>query len=88
LVAILAGLVAPPAAAQAVPPPADPYAPLYPEDFPDPSVIRVGITTYAYATNGPHGNVQVIRSPDLRTWDRLPDALLSLPVWAATAPPS
>ena len=58
--------------------------PIYPVDFPDPSVVRVGATTYAYATNGPGGNVQVIRSGDLRSWARLPDALPRLPSNRAT----
>ena len=57
--------------------------PLFPADFPDPAVVRVGATTYAYATNGRFGNVQVIRSNDLATWERLPDALPELPSWAA-----
>ncbi len=56
--------------------------PLYPADFPDPSLLRVGSTTYGYATNG-RENVRVISSPDLRTWQRLGDALPQLPVWAA-----
>ena len=57
--------------------------PLYATDFPDPSVLRMGSTTYAFATNGRFGNVQVIRSADLRSWERLPDALPNLPAWAA-----
>ena len=57
--------------------------PLYPPDFPDPAVLRVGAATYAYATNGRFGNVQVIRSTDLKAWERLPDALPDLPAWAA-----
>jgi hypothetical protein len=57
--------------------------PLYPADFPDPSLLQVGSTTYAYATNGRGDNVQVIRSSDLRSWQRLPDALPELPPWAA-----
>jgi beta-xylosidase len=59
--------------------------PLYPTDFPDPSLLRAGGRTYAYATNGPQGNVQLIRatSADLRAWERLPDALPKLPSWAA-----
>src|SRR4051794_40627854 len=57
--------------------------PLFAPDFPDPSLLKVGATTYAFGTNGRSGNVQVIRSADLRTWERLPDALPNLPVWAA-----
>ena len=77
----MAGWLAPPAApaAAAVPLP----DPLFPADFPDPALLRVGTSTFAYATNGRFGNVQVIRSTDLQTWDRLPDALPELPSWAA-----
>ena len=57
--------------------------PLFVPDFPDPAVLKVGTTTYAFATNGRFGNVQVIRSTDLRAWERLPDALPELPTWAA-----
>ena len=57
--------------------------PLFAPDFPDPSVLTVGGTTYAYGTNGRFGNVQVIRSSDLVTWERRPDALPELPAWAA-----
>ena len=87
MVALLVALtaVAPQgASAQSAPAPlGTTVEPLYPVDFPDPSLLRVGSTTYAYATNGPGGNVQVIRSSDLRTWQRLPDALPELPAWAA-----
>jgi hypothetical protein len=69
---------APPAAAAAPLP-----DPLYAPDFPDPSLLQVGGTTYAFGTNGRFGNVQVIRSTDLRTWERMPDALPRLPAWAA-----
>ena len=36
---------------------------VYPFDFPDPSVILVGQTYYAYATNSVAGNIQIITSP-------------------------
>jgi hypothetical protein len=82
-VAVLVALVAiahlVPAASAATPLP----DPLFAPDFPDPSLLKVGSTTYAFGTNGRNGNVQVIRSADLRTWERLPDALPNLPAWAA-----
>jgi hypothetical protein len=74
-----------PAPASAATPPASATEPLYPTDFPDPSLLRAAGRVYAYATNGPQGNVQLIRatSADLRSWERLPDALPKLPTWAA-----
>jgi beta-xylosidase len=51
-------------------------------DFPDPSLLKVGDTFYAYATNAVGKNVQVARSTDLVTWEALPDALPALPRWA------
>lgn len=60
--------------------------PVFPRDFPDPFVLRVDDGYYAYATNARHMNVQVIRSEDLLTWERVGekgDALPTLPEWAA-----
>jgi Glycosyl hydrolases family 43 len=56
--------------------------PVYPFDFADPFVLRVGGTYYAYGTNATTGNVQVIESTDLSRWSTLPDALPALPRWA------
>lgn len=56
--------------------------PVYDDDFPDPFVLRVGETYYAYATNVRSNNVPVLRSTDLATWERLGDALPLLPKWA------
>lgn len=62
-------------------------APARPGDFPDPFVLRVGTTHYAYATQVWQGpgllNVPVVSSPDLRTWSEPIDALPQLPSWAA-----
>ncbi|HUC03748.1 MAG TPA: glycoside hydrolase family 43 protein [Acidimicrobiales bacterium] len=55
---------------------------VYPFDFPDPFVLRVGSTYYAYATNSVGGNIQIIESPDLVNWTAVGDALPSLPAWA------
>ncbi len=54
----------------------------YPFDFPDPFVLTVGSTYYAYATNSVAGNVQIIMSTDMVHWTAVGDALPSLPSWA------
>ena len=56
---------------------------VYPFDFPDPDVIRVGSTYYAYATNSVAGNIQIIESSDLSQWTAVGNALPTLPAWAA-----
>jgi GH43 family beta-xylosidase len=56
--------------------------PLIDRDFPDPDVLAVDGTYYAFATNGNAKNVQVAQSTDLQTWELLPDdALPQLPGW-------
>lgn len=55
---------------------------VYPFDFPDPDVIVVGRTYYAYATNSVAGNIQIIASTDLVHWNAIGNALPSLPGWA------
>ena len=55
---------------------------VYPFDFPDPAVILVGQTYYAYATNSVAGNIQIIQSTDLTHWTAVGNALPSLPAWA------
>ncbi|MGO9456436.1 MAG: glycoside hydrolase family 43 protein [Acidimicrobiales bacterium] len=55
---------------------------VYPFDFPDPDVVLVGGTYYAYATNSVAGNIQIIESTDLVHWSVVGDALPSLPKWA------
>ncbi len=57
---------------------------VYPFDFPDPSVILVGQTYFAYATNSVAGNIQIIDSNDLVHWSAVGNALPSLPAWATT----
>ncbi len=57
---------------------------VYPFDFPDPDVILVGQTYYAYATNSVAGNIQIIDSADLVHWTAVGNALPRLPSWAAT----
>ena len=55
---------------------------VYPYDFPDPDVITVGSTAYAYATNSVSGNIQIIDSTDLTHWTAVGNALPNLPSWA------
>ncbi len=56
--------------------------PVLDRDFPDPSVLQVEETYYAFATNSGRTNIQVARSKDLRRWEYLKDALPALPEWA------
>ena len=65
--------------------------PVIDADFPDPDVIEVEGTYYAYATTNGTGNIegtkniQVARSDDLVHWEMLPDALPELPSWSGFA---
>lgn len=56
---------------------------VYPFDFPDPDVVSVGQTYFAYATNSVAGSIQIIESTDLTRWTAVGNALPSLPGWAA-----
>ena len=57
--------------------------PVYKNDFPDPHVMLVDDTYYAYATtNGSTINIRVMSSKDLLKWENLGDALPALPKWA------
>ena len=55
---------------------------VFPFDFPDPAVVLVGQTYFAYATNSVVGNIQIIDSTDLSHWTAVGNALPSLPAWA------
>jgi beta-xylosidase len=59
---------------------------VYPGDFPDPSVLRVGSTYYAFATQAPGGHpaIQRLTSTDGLHWSapQQPEALMALPAWA------
>jgi arabinan endo-1,5-alpha-L-arabinosidase len=56
--------------------------PVIGRDFPDPDVLEVDGTYYAYATNANNRNVQVATSTDLESWEVLgEDALPDLPSW-------
>lgn len=56
--------------------------PVYKHDFPDPHVLLVGDTYYAYATHGNASNIRVISSTDLVNWVSQGDALPALPRWS------
>jgi beta-xylosidase len=56
--------------------------PVIESDFPDPGVINVNGTYYAYATNSEGKNIQLATSTDLVEWKMLPDALPEHPSWA------
>jgi arabinan endo-1,5-alpha-L-arabinosidase len=51
-------------------------------DFPDPDILQVGNTYYAYATNAGPTNIQMASSTDLVHWKMLGGALPALPFWA------
>lgn len=59
------------------------HAPAYSGDFPDPALLLVGGTYWAYATGTGGTNLQVMSSPDLRTWTAPIDPLHELPRWAS-----
>jgi hypothetical protein len=56
---------------------------VYDQNFPDPSVLVVGHTYYAYSTNSNGENLPVIASDDLTHWRAIGDAMSVLPVWAS-----
>ncbi len=61
------------------------YEPVIDQDFPDPDLLLVGGTYWAYATQPKSGaqNVRSATSPDLETWTvRREDVLPQLPPWA------
>ena len=62
--------------------------PVIDADFPDPAVLRASDGWfYVYATQGQHDgrmlNIQVARSRDLVSWERVGDALPVKPAWAS-----
>jgi len=56
--------------------------PAYPGDFPDPFVLVVGTTYWAYSTGSAGRNLQVMSSSDLKKWTAPADPLPVLPAWA------
>ncbi|HWG73151.1 MAG TPA: glycoside hydrolase family 43 protein [Acidimicrobiales bacterium] len=57
-------------------------APVYAGDFPDPAVVAVGSTYFAYATGSAGRNLQVTQASDLSHWSSPVDPLPTLPGWA------
>jgi beta-xylosidase len=57
--------------------------PVLDTDFPDPYVLKVGDSYWAYATEGNAQHIQVARSNDLVSWEQLDDALPQIPAWSA-----
>ena len=55
---------------------------VYADNFPDPFVLKTDDGYLAFATNGRLGNVPMLRSADLLTWEEAGDALEALPAWS------
>jgi beta-xylosidase len=56
--------------------------PVWPRDFPDPFLLKVDDTYWAYATNGSGKEVQTLTSKDLVHWSPGADALPKVGRWA------
>lgn len=56
--------------------------PIYKNDFPDPHIVRVGDTYYAYSTGTSFANILALKSTDLVHWEDLGDVLPALPKWS------
>lgn len=56
--------------------------PIINTDFPDPYVLKVSNTFYAYATNAGGKKIQVAHSSDLVNWNTPGEALTQFPSWA------
>jgi beta-xylosidase len=56
--------------------------PVFATDFPDPHVVLVDGTYYAYSTNSANQNLPVISSTNLAEWQRERDGMPALPKWA------
>ncbi len=84
LLALLGGPLLPAQAARAVSPvPAPAFSnPVIAADMPDPDLLRVGRTYYAYSTNVALVNTPVFRSADLVHWKAAGEAFPELPNWA------
>jgi beta-xylosidase len=51
------------------------------ENFPDPHVLPTDGDFYTYGTNGDAGNMPVLRSSDLQSWEAVGDAMPELAPW-------
>lgn len=58
--------------------------PVYKQNFPDPSVLKVGKTYYAYGTNTATAVIPTLRSADLVHWKAGKDAMPAPPRWAVS----
>jgi beta-xylosidase len=76
------------APAAATPGPDEFRNPVLRADFPDPHVIKVGDTYYAYATNGAGKNIQLATSTDLVKWELRSDAMPALASWVRLSIPN
>jgi beta-xylosidase len=87
---LVAGGLAVPAHARPAPIGSDPWRPgqAYRGDFPDPAVLRVGSTYYAYSTSTAGLNLPVLVSTDLRSWRAAPGRSGAVVVDAMDAPAS
>ena len=56
--------------------------PVYKFDFPDPHVILVDDTYYAFSTNTFPANIPALTSTDLVQWESIGDVLPALPKWS------
>lgn len=71
-----------PVPAATVPPADRPRGPAFSGDFPDPSIVVVGSTYWAFATGGNGRNLSMMSSADLASWTDPVEALPILPSWA------
>lgn len=58
--------------------------PVYRSDFPDPYILKVGKTYYAYATNTNSEDIPSLKSRDLVHWTTGPDAFPAPPRWVTS----
>lgn len=70
------------------PAPATFQNPVIRQNFPDPSVLRVGGVFYAYGSNSATANIVEATSTDLVHWSPVTEAMPTLAPWANQAPPS
>jgi arabinan endo-1,5-alpha-L-arabinosidase len=58
--------------------------PVLDHDFPDPDILQVDDTYYAYSTNFGGINIQAAQSTDLVNWEYIGEVLPTLPLWATS----
>ena len=77
------GSESPAGSAEAMPGEGEFKNPVLDRNFPDPGILEVDGTYYAYATTNGSFNLQVASSEDLAEWEHLGEALPSLPLWTS-----